>query len=165
MQLILLRHGIAENGSPDLADAERPLSALGKKRTRRAASGLQALGVEPERILSSSLLRALQTAKIVIDELGLSEERWSRTGTLDPLQPASTFLAHLWARPPSDCTLCVGHAPNLDLILAQLLGGQAHPVSYLGKAGAASLQLYSARRAELNWLLTPRQLRWLRHGS
>ncbi|HEY8769539.1 MAG TPA: phosphoglycerate mutase family protein, partial [Thermoleophilaceae bacterium] len=63
----LLRHGDAEDGSPD---AQRPLTDKGRAQANTAGSALAALGVELEACLTSPRLRAADTASLACEPLG-----------------------------------------------------------------------------------------------
>ena len=67
MEVYLMRHGTAlSRESTDApADAERPLTPKGIKKTRKAAKGLATLRPSIDRVFTSPLLRARQTADIV----------------------------------------------------------------------------------------------------
>jgi phosphohistidine phosphatase len=72
------------------------------------------------------------------------------------------FLAE---REPGARIALVGHAPDLDDDVSWLCAGVSHAFVQLGKGGACLLEVegaLEAGRAELRWLLTPRQLRRLR---
>lgn len=79
MRLHIIRHGKAEQSSPDGTDFARPLRPrgvrqatwLGQVLAHGAADGLTA-GPPPTVILASPVLRALNTAGILARELGLS---------------------------------------------------------------------------------------------
>ena len=62
MQLYVIRHGIA---SPALNDADRPLSEQGRELFALGVRGLGRLGVQLDRVVSSPLLRAVQTAALL----------------------------------------------------------------------------------------------------
>ena len=65
MDCVLFRHGIAaEREEWEGSDADRPLTERGAKRVAQAAAGLNRLEVQPTHILSSPLIRAIETAKI-----------------------------------------------------------------------------------------------------
>src|SRR5579883_1178527 len=64
MQVLLLRHGIAEDGHAGQSDAERALTNEGRKKLRQVLQRAATAGVQPDLILSSPLKRALQTAEI-----------------------------------------------------------------------------------------------------
>ena len=67
--LYLMRHGIATEPSPGTSDAERALTAEGVRKTARVAVGLQMIDAKPDLILSSPLVRAEETARLVADVL------------------------------------------------------------------------------------------------
>ena len=170
MLLILLRHGIAAeiselpphaDGSPAL-DAERPLTERGRRRLHRAARGLRRLRVRPGRVLHSGLVRARQSAELVASDLGLGTRTLVEVAALEPGAEPGELLKLLSGLRAAE-VLCVGHAPNLDRILARICGRDERIVSALGKGGAACLELPDRNVAEgrLAWLLPPRVLRRL----
>src|SRR3954454_5525617 len=64
----LLRHGEAEDGSPD---AERPLTEKGERQARAAGAALKALGVDMSACLTSPRARAPAPAKPPSEPLGI----------------------------------------------------------------------------------------------
>ena len=163
MLLYLFRHGVAVDPSdPECPpDAERPLTREGIEKTRLAARGLRKLGVKPDLILSSPLLRAVQTAEIAARELGWPKEKIHRTRALEPDADPAELLKEL-ARLKQDVVLCTGHAPPLDELIDHAVGVR---VAFTGlkKAGAACLEFASSAssRGVLLWLRPPKVLRQL----
>jgi phosphohistidine phosphatase len=149
--MVLLRHGTAvPHGAAGLDDADRPLIAAGEREARNAGRALHALQVRPDRVVTSPLVRARQTAQLAAAELGLkiSED--------DALSPGFTSadLDALLARHPGECIVLVGHDPDFSAIVHDVTGAN---VSF-PKGGVASVELPSG---ELRWLLRPRALRLL----
>ena len=65
--LYLVRHAIAfERGQDWPDDTKRPLTHKGAARMREVVDGLLALGVELDLVITSPLVRAKQTADLVI---------------------------------------------------------------------------------------------------
>jgi phosphohistidine phosphatase len=161
MVLYLVRHGIAiERDDPHCpVEAERHLTAKGVEKTRAAAAGLRALGIKPRALLSSPYLRALQTAEIVCDELGLPLSKLKRTPALLPEAAAAELFREL-KRVHVEEVMCFGHAPNLDYVIAHALGC-AQRVTALKKAGVACVEMESvtAGRGVLQWVATVKMLR------
>ena len=163
MLLYLLRHGVAiDRDDPECPpDAERPLTREGVEKTRLAARGLRKLGVKPDLILSSPLLRAVQTAELAAVELGYAKEKIRRTSALESEADPAELLKEL-PRGKKCEVLCTGHAPHLDEMIAQAVGVR---VAFTGlkKAGAACLEFGSAAasRGVLLWLMPPKVLRQL----
>jgi phosphohistidine phosphatase len=139
----LLRHGIAIDPTDPACptDPERFLTDKGKTRARVGARGLAALGIAPEIIVSSPYVRAQQTAEIASEELGGVPVVAS--DLLVPMAEPSRIVELLRARAEQNI-MCVGHSPNLDLVVAYLIGADA-PVTSLKKAGCASIELRHGR--------------------
>jgi len=64
------------------------------------------------------------------------------------------------AKSKAEETICCGHAPNLDEVIAAAVHAPK-PLTQLKKAGAAALEMHSFRPVDgqLIWLLSPRILR------
>ncbi len=163
MRVWLVRHGIAVDRADPACppDFDRPLTDRGRRLTRRAARGLDALGVSPERILSSPLLRARETAEIIADTLSVAP---APIETLEALEPdrAPEELWEALQELSVEAILCAGHAPQVDLFLGFALGAHGE-VAALKKSGAACIQWQGELpgTASLDWLLRPRMLRIL----
>lgn len=164
MDLILFRHGIAidrkEPGCP--SEEKRFLTAEGDRRTHLSARGLRVLGVKPTHIVSSPLVRTLQTAAIAAEELGFDLEAVEEWPELVYWDSPTLALVRLLAL-KGDCVLVVGHRPHLDELLAAVLGYRDESFTTLKKAGAAKVELIG-QRAEIRWLMTPKALRFLAAG-
>ncbi len=165
MELLIVRHAIAlpRDRRRWPGDAARPLSPSGARRARKAASGLKNLCKVPDRLLSSPLVRARQTAQILTEVAG-----WPRAEAAPELKPgqgAAAVLA-LLAKVRGKRIAIVGHQPDLSVLLTACLtkDQRALPIelkknavaclSFRGRAGAGG--------AALQWLATPRMLRGFR---
>ncbi len=74
LTVFFFRHGIAvEQEVFEGSDGDRPLTAKGEKKTQQIARRLLDLGIEAELILSSPLVRARQTAEILL-EVGVAPD-------------------------------------------------------------------------------------------
>ena len=69
-ELLLVRHGIAEERSEDLDDAQRSLTLEGRERTSQQLERLLELDLACDLVLSSPLVRARQTAELIECWLG-----------------------------------------------------------------------------------------------
>jgi phosphohistidine phosphatase len=160
-RLYLMRHGIAVNREDEKCppEAERYLTSEGIEKTRGAAKGLREMGIQPDALVTSPYLRAVQTGEITCEALGIRPQKLHRTDALLPeAEPAALFRE--LGRMRAAEIICFGHAPNMDLLIAHALGtGRA--VTSLKKAGVACLDLSTmvAGRGSLLWLMTPKSLR------
>lgn len=157
MQIIVFRHGIAMDRADPACppEAQRPLTEAGLDLTRQAARGLASLDLRPDRIISSPWTRAMQTAEIALEELGLPGSRLELNGDLLPFSNPAAIVEELSGQ-PLNTVLLVGHAPHLDSVLDLCLGAGAGSVPWLKKAGAALV-----RNGQLVWFRQPRDLRAL----
>lgn len=160
MEICLVRHAIAmERGTAGYEDdALRPLTARGKARMELAARGLHRL-FTPEIIVTSPLIRARQTADILIAEYGLHK---ARVGEALATGDNARFLADL-DDIDAGRVMLVGHEPHLSMTLSWLLAGDQSLVSTVFKKGAAGLASCTGKPRPggcwLEWLLQPSALR------
>jgi phosphohistidine phosphatase len=161
-QLLIVRHAIAhERDSARWRNDElRPLTARGKRSFRRTARRLGDFLDAPDELLTSSLRRAMQTARILRDEAGFPKPTELRE--LKPRIPISALIAALAGR-RCERMAVVGHEPQLSALVSQLLAGARSSVNCpLKKGGIALLQfsdVIAPERAELLMFVPPRILR------
>jgi phosphohistidine phosphatase len=163
MLVYLMRHGIAiDHEDPECpSEAERHLTPKGIEKTRAAAHGLRAMKVNPDLVLSSPYLRAMQTAEIACIALDIPVSRIKKTDAL--LSGASPLvLLDELSKSKAEEVICFGHAPHLDEFIALAIHAPK-TCTQLKKAGVACLELHSVSPVdgELLWLLPARALRML----
>jgi phosphohistidine phosphatase len=137
--IYLLRHGDAEDGNGD--DAERRLTAKGRRQSKAAGRALSRLEVEIDACLASAKARAAETAQLACESLNVEPEDAEalRGGGFNALALASSRGE----------VLMVGHEPDLSSELARLTGAKAK----LRKGGLAIID-----GSTLIALLRPRDL-------
>jgi phosphohistidine phosphatase len=162
MVLYIVRHGIAidreDPKSPP--DPDRYLTEDGIKKTKQIAECVANLGVEPDLLISSPYVRAMQTAEIFAAALEYPKQKIRRSDLLLPGTEPALFFKELARDKDSAVVFCFGHAPHLDDLVAAGLGSKHH-VTSLKKAGIAALELkrLSPPGGQLLWLSTPKLLR------
>ena len=162
MNLYILRHGIAADRSSEYPDDNlRPLTRKGIDRMRREAKGMSAMGIAPDLIISSTLVRAVQTAEIV--QQGLSApSSMANSEALVPWGHPSQILRELAeSHSTSSSVMVVGHEPHLSSLVSYILTGEVSWLISLKKGALCSIDLSSSGRGQLLWALAPRQLRAL----
>lgn len=160
--LYLVRHAIAfERGPRWPDDAKRPLTPKGSARMREAVAGLRALGAALDVVITSPLVRAKQTADLIIagwpDAPALVVN-----GHLAPGGKAAALIDDLGAYAKSKGIALVGHEPDLGELAARLIGAKKPLV--FKKGGVASIEVASLPLIDagaLVWLATPKMLRAL----
>ena len=167
-ELLLLRHGLAEEPQPEREDGQRRLTAEGAQRTSGVLQRLVQLDLVCDLVLSSPLVRARQTAELALSA-GLAAElelAAPLAPLADPLPLLERWLGPLAPRPGWRRLALVGHEPDLSTLAALLIGvpmTQAPEALQLKKAGVVLLQLPAVLpaagllgAARLSMLLPPR---------
>lgn len=161
--LYLIRHGIAAERGTDANDRDRPLTDKGRDRTERVAQRLSQLGLSFDALLSSPLVRAYETAELLVYQ-GLAPY-FTRHDALAPGGDVADWLTWLgdWqVNQPEGAVAIVGHEPDLSTWAQRLVTGAASENWRLKKAGIIGLTLPAADQAlggsELFWFTPPRLL-------
>lgn len=169
MYLYLIRHGIATDLDPHAVDSIasdelRSLTKLGRKKVEQVADRLVKLEVKFDLIITSPLVRARQTAEILLDKQLSSQLEVSQE-----LKPSGNLPACLqeWdARSIEPTTISqlalVGHEPNLSRWAELFVFGKVCDRLVLKKGGIIGLKFEENRiaigTAQLCCLLSPKYL-------
>lgn len=113
--LVLMRHGEAVSKDVAGSDEDRWLTDEGRRDVRLMA---QCIPFKPAKVLSSPLRRARETAALVVEVLGLEGYE-----VVEELGPGKFTLDVLARLSPEDKTVVVAHAPDVDRVVAALVGG------------------------------------------
>ncbi|MBV8487672.1 MAG: phosphohistidine phosphatase SixA [Planctomycetaceae bacterium] len=166
-ELYILRHGIAvPHGTPGVAEDDRPLTAKGEQRIKQIGRCLAAMGLEPERIITSPLPRARRTAQIVAQELHRTE-RMEITSALTAGENAQSIADWLSVRSESRLMI-VGHNPALSDLVSLLLTGEVGRLTCDLKKGGIAAFFDSPNAGTgycLGWIATPGLMRRLGRKS
>jgi phosphohistidine phosphatase len=158
MDLYLIRHAealeIGERGITD--DAERPLSEHGELQAQLLGKTLQKHGIALDHLYASPLVRAHQTAELILralDRSGLTVE------TCDALIPGTRprKLTRFLLKEEGEKVGIVGHMPHLGTFLGWLLGDKKINLDF-EKAGVAYVtcgDIPGKGLATLQWLVGP----------
>jgi phosphohistidine phosphatase len=181
VRLYIMRHGPAEDRAASGKDFDRALTAPGRERVRDVARALREGGEEPHAIVSSPLVRALQTAEIVAaavklaDRGGVVETRRELAPEGDALGLVKQLVAAGAKR-----VMLVGHEPDLADLAAHLggrdfraglqkamvVGLSTQPEAAergreTGQVDHAGADLALALPMRVRFVLDPKSLEWL----
>jgi phosphohistidine phosphatase len=150
-QIVLCRHADAVGEGPGLPDEHRYLSPEGRRTSRELGALLADADIRIAAAAASPLVRAVQTAELVIGAIGWSgpivATRWLAPG-------AGARAAADWLRQAAEevagrgALACFGHEPSISA-LAELLGGGEH-VSAFRKAEACLVE-----DGQIRWRMSP----------
>lgn len=158
MNLYILRHASAgtRRANPKI-DIKRPLDKEGKQQCLVVGRFLTSLNVQFDRVVSSPLKRAMQTASLVGNETGYD----GKIDVVDALLPEATvakFQELVRSLMKYDNVLVVGHNPNLAVFFGSLLAPAARISTRLRKGAVARIDC-TRIPGTLHWLVDPRILR------
>jgi len=153
MDLILLRHGKAENFNP-AGDFQRALVEKGREQARRAARTLKTAGLLPDIVLTSPLIRARQTSDEfcqTADMPGAVIQGWLASG-----MAPETAMAELAAFRDFKRVAIVGHEPDFSVLVEWILGVTGGGVE-VKKGAIACLRITPPSRfGNLAYLIPPK---------
>lgn len=160
MRLYLVRHAYAgEHGDPRYPDDRlRPLTDEGRKRFSKAIKHLVEVGFAPTLIATSPLVRCRQTAEVIEERLKGRTEL-VELEALAPGADLNTLLS--WtSEQTADELAWVGHAPDVSLLLAALIGDGQAAIRF-AKGAFAAVEFsdrVAAGHGELQWIVSPKVL-------
>ncbi len=120
MKLILVRHGAAVERTSEIREGERYLTPEGRAFFRKTARTMLKNGVEPSVIITSSLIRAVQTADILAESLCFNGPLVVRE-ELRPGFDISMLQKIVDDYRTVDELVLVGHEPDLSGIITSLI--------------------------------------------
>lgn len=153
MKVYLVRHADAVDRTGALPDAFRHLTERGRRAFRETSARLGRDGIRLSRILTSPLLRAVQTADILAEHTGFAGEVIPAP-QLQPGFDVDGMNEILDAFPGDDGVALVGHEPDLGRVVSVLL---SLPRGYAMPKGAVAALVVpetgNRLRGTLEWLL------------
>ncbi|MDG2308811.1 MAG: phosphohistidine phosphatase SixA [Candidatus Binatia bacterium] len=159
-RIYLVRHGVAEDYSDSGRDFDRRLTTEGHDKMARVARGLAELEVSVDLLVSSPLIRAIETADGLAAEFsGARREVWDELACgVDEI----AFTARLAEVDPGANVMLVGHEPDIGELLAYWLTGRMGGFYTRVRKGSVScLQAGSLPpdgAATFEWMMTAKQL-------
>lgn len=155
MNISILRHGTAEDRAPGKSDEERQLTKEGKHELRAVLRVANKAGIAPGLILTSPLVRAMETARIAEEELKCKQV--VQTKALLPSVAPPEIWREIRSQRGVKEIMLVGHEPQLSRIAAFLL--ESPLMIDLKKGALLRLRVSDQQgppRGVLKALLTPR---------
>jgi len=157
MELYLLRHGIAEDAGPRMRDEDRRLTNEGRERLTAAMRTAAKAGVRPTLILTSPLVRAVETAEIAATQMEYTGEL-VRSEALTPDADPAAVWSEIRQHRDERQLLLASHNPLCQRLPGYLLNAPELGIEFK-KAGLLRVDFESfgaTPRGVLQWLLTPR---------
>lgn len=165
MILVLVRH--AEAGKRDQDkwpdDDLRPITPDGRRRQTECAHAMKRVGIAADKLFTSPLLRAVQTAEVLQEIYGIKEA--TQTDALGHECTVSTVVKLVQQLPEDGSVMLVGHEPSFSRVAAALIGRSADAGIELKKSGVIGIEFdgpVAHGMGTLLYLLKPGFLRKIR---
>ena len=152
MKLLVMRHGIAE--APLNGDFSRALTTVGRQGVKRTAKDLIKRQQEPNKVFASPLVRAQQTATLVVAEIcpGLEVntlDQLSPEGNLGQVMDTLTEMADTAAA--DEVILLVSHQPFVSYFVHALTGVELFMDT--AEVICISIEIIAKNCGEIEWHL------------
>lgn len=116
-----MRHAKAEKQSPTDNDFDRKLNKKGILAAKNFTDKVYDLGVVPQMILTSPVIRAMETAEIVADYYNLKDKILVKNYLYNRLYTFQEIVSDIAAfHSEANVALVVGHNPTISYLLEQI---------------------------------------------
>ena len=157
MILYVLRHGEAEEESDGIIDEWRYLTGQGRAEINKVVERIADHGHKPRLILSSPLVRAVQTAEIAA-RWACRKNRTLITALLQPDSDQDELVLHILQQKDAKRVMIVGHEPLLGNLVAALLD-TSDPIA-LKKGSCVAMELDIVKNGTSPALEKPAKFLW-----
>src|SRR6266542_6231738 len=157
MKLIIVRHAAAIERTPEVPEEQRYLTPRGRAYCRKSARTMLKKGLDPGLILSSPLVRAVQTADILAETLSyigpvLVTDELSPGFDLEALKSIIAKFEHV------NELVIVGHEPDFSSVISALLSLQKDFDFKKGAAVKLKIGATGNKPASFKWMAAGKNL-------
>ena len=157
MRVLLVRHAEAVNASSVCSDAERWLTADGRATARAVGETLTRMNLRFTTVLTSPLVRAVQTAEILVGaQPGFDGVVRVHPALASEQGTTAQALAPVDEEDDDALLLMMTHVPKIGMLASQLAGLDQTPAF---RTSAVCLIEIDAGRGRARWMLDPDTLR------
>lgn len=150
MILYVIRHAQAVEQSKTLPDEWRYLTKHGRSTVKKLRSKIVKNGPEPSVIITSPLVRAVQTAEILSEKVR-QKDVVIASGLLLPSADKNQLIKYLRKQKNTECIMIVGHEPLLSILVTELLG-QTDETIHFKKAACVALKVHFEKNKKTSFL-------------
>ncbi len=153
MQLFLIQHGPA---IPKEIDPEHGLSEEGINAVNKTAQALSQLGVTFDLIIASTKKRSIETARIIAEKVGYSNDDILQTDSLKAKATKEQTISILSEHKDKNSILLVGHLPSLVELVSYLISDSKVNIQYeMGGCCMIDFEKLEKASGSLKWFLSP----------
>jgi phosphohistidine phosphatase len=153
VNLYVVRHADAVSLGGDVrSDFERTLSERGRADATMMARALVQIDINIKAILTSPLMRAIETGDIFGRELHRQAETSRR---LEPGFNPRLLAEEIQATSNGAGVVAIGHQPDMSMFISYLISPARDAVVAMETSAISCVHLQSNGHAQLRWVLTP----------
>ena len=136
-RLLLMRHAKSSWKDSNLPDRERPLKKKGERDAERMGKMLKDKNLVPDLILTSTAVRAVETAKLLTAACKCGAERIQALDSLYMAEPTDILEAIRTYGNGYKTVMVIGHNPGMEAFL-QIINGavESLPTASIAYVGA-----------------------------
>jgi phosphohistidine phosphatase len=139
MKIYLMQHGEA---LPKEVKPKEPLSPVGTAAVEATARAARRIGIRVDRLITSDKRRALETANLMADAVGVSKATIEVSTLVKAMTPAGDTITYLETFSSLEAILVVGHLPSLAGIAGSLLSEGSPAVIQFERSGICRIDVY-----------------------
>ena len=163
--LYIARHAKSSWDDMHVSDHDRTLIPIGKRRTKKIGRWLNEHEVLPDRIISSTAVRAYKTARLLAREMGFPEKKIEKQASFYNAD-SEDIMKHLYTLPNTvDKVMVVGHNPTFTE-LVNLFLEENKWIDNLPTSGVAAVRFDTDKWEKLDlaeqrveFLITPKMVK------
>ena len=163
--LYIARHAKSSWDDMQVSDHDRKLLPLGKKRTTKIARWLNEHNVFPDKIISSTAIRAYKTACLLAQGMGFPEEKIEKEAAFYNADSGDIMKIIHTLPDTAERVMVVGHNPAFTN-LVNLFLDWGHQINNLPTSGVVAIRFETDKWGELDlaeqqveFLITPKRIK------
>ncbi len=161
MKLYIVRHADAVSVGGDIhSDFDRTLTDRGRSDAVMMARMLAHLDIDIQAVLTSPLVRAVETGEIFGREL---KREAATTQNLEPGFSPRSLYEEVASMPGKAGIVLIGHQPDVSMFISYLVSPNQGATIAMETAAIACVHLQLTGEGQLRWLLTPDVVKMLNY--
>ena len=160
----IIRHGKSSREDPYIPDHFRKLIPEGEARTKKVAKHLRMKLVNPELMITSSATRALDTTKIIAEELHFPLDQININSSFYKAEKDEIMETLFYLPDEVESVMIVGHNPTFTVLVNSFLRPEEQ-ISKLSTSAVAGFRFRTEHWEEidraknhLEFLISPKEL-------
>lgn len=145
--LYVIRHAKSSWADMSLPDHDRPLLPAGMRKTQRIVGFLKSKKIKPDLMLSSTAVRALETAKLIAEGIGYSPDQIKTDSNMYHASSGTIFNELYGLSNDIESVMIFGHNPTFTYFVNKFIDP---PIDNLPTSGFVGIEFDTNNWEEIN---------------